>query len=45
MCSYENQAESSLSSCGHTFTDLGIGIGRKGRNEKFVKMGVNSPFM
>ena len=28
----------SLSSCGHTCTDLGIGSGRK-RNEKFIKVG------
>ena len=39
LCSYENQVESSLLSCGYTCTDLGIGSGRKGRTEKFFKVG------
>ena len=39
LYSYGNQVESSLSSCGHTYTDLGIGNRRKGRTEKFVKVG------
>ena len=38
LCSYRNQVETSLSSCGQTYTDLGIEIGRKGRTEKFVKV-------
>ena len=38
-CSYENQVETSLLSCGHTYSNLGIGSGRKGRTEKFVKEG------
>ena len=39
MCSYENQVETSLSSCDHTCTDLGTGTERKGRTEKLVKGG------
>ena len=39
QCSYGNQMETSLSSCGHTCTDLGIGSERKGRTEKLVKVG------
>ena len=40
LCSYgNNQVETSLSSCSHTCTDLGIGSGRKRRSEKFVKVG------
>ena len=35
--------ETSLSSCGHTYTDSGTGSERKERTEKFVK--VNFPFM
>ena len=38
-CSYGNQVESSLSSCGQTYTDLGIGSERKVRTEKLVKVG------
>ena len=38
-CSYGNQAETSLSSCGHTYTDLGIGNEKKERTEKLVKVG------
>ena len=36
---YRDQAETSLSSCDQTFTDLGIGSEGKGRTEKFVKVG------
>ena len=39
LCSNGNQVETSFSSCGHTCTDLVIGSGRKGRTEKFVKVG------
>ena len=39
QCSYGNQVETSLSSCGHTYTDLGIGSERKGSTEKLVKVG------
>ena len=39
LCSYENQVEYSLSSCGHTCTDLGVGRERKGRTEKTFKVG------
>ena len=28
-----------MSSCGHTYTDLGIGSERKGSTEKLVKVG------
>ena len=45
QCSYGNQLETSLSSFGHTCTDLGIGSERKGRIEKLIKKGKNSPFM
>ena len=38
LCSYGNQIETSLSSCGQTCTELGIGSDRKGRT-------VNCPFM
>ena len=31
--------ETSLSSCGHTYTDLGIGSERKGRTENLSKWG------
>ena len=31
--------ETSLPSCGHTCTDLGIGSERKGRTEQLVKVG------
>ena len=34
---YGNQVETSLSSCGHRYTDLGIRIERKGRTEKLLK--------
>ena len=34
-----NQAETSLSCCGHTCTELGIGSVKKGRTKKFVKGG------
>ena len=36
---YRGQAETSLSSCDQTFTDLGIWSEGKGRTEKFVKVG------
>ena len=39
LCSNGNQVETSFSSCGHTCTDLVIESGRKGRTEKFVKVG------
>ena len=39
LCSYGSQMETSLLSCDHTCTDLGLGSGRKGRTEKFVKAG------
>ena len=39
LCSYGNQVETLLSSCGRICTDLGLGSGRKGRTEKFVKVG------
>ena len=45
LCSYGNLVETSLSSCGHTCTHLGVGSGRNGRTEKKIKSGVNSPFM
>ena len=35
----ESQVETSLSSCGHTWTDLGTGTGRKAKTEKFDKVG------
>ena len=38
LCSYGNQVETSLSSCGHTCADFAIGSRRKGRTEKFVKV-------
>ena len=38
LCSYGNQEETSLSNCGHTCSDLGIGSGRKVRNKKVVKV-------
>ena len=37
LCSYGNQVETLLSGRNDTCTDLGIGSGRKGRTEKFVK--------
>ena len=37
-CSHGNQAETLLSSCGHTYTNLGIGRERKLRTEKLVKV-------
>ena len=39
LFSHENQVETSLSRFGHTCTDLSIGSGRKGKTEKFVKVG------
>ena len=39
LCSYRNQVETSLSSCGITCTDFGIGNEIKGRTEKLVKEG------
>ena len=40
LCAYGDQVEISLSSCGHTCTELEfVGNGRKGRTEKFVKVG------
>ena len=39
LCSHENQVETSLSSLGHTCTDLSTGRGRKGKTEKFVNVG------
>ena len=39
-CSYGNQVETSLWSCGHTCTNLGIASERKGRTEKLLKGGV-----
>ena len=39
MCSYGIQVETSLSNYGQICTDLGNGSGRKGRTEKFVKVG------
>ena len=39
LFSYGNQVETLLSSCGRICTDLGLGSGRKGRTEKFVKVG------
>ena len=38
-CSYGSQVETSLSSYRHTYTHLGTGSERKGRPEKFVKVG------
>ena len=38
-CSYGNQVETSLSSCGHTCTDLSTGSERKERTQKLVKVG------
>ena len=35
--SYGNQEETSLSSCGHTCTNLGIGIERKGITKNLLK--------
>ena len=37
--SYANQVETSLSCCGRTCAELGIGSRRKGRTKKFVKEG------
>ena len=37
-CSHGNQAKTLLSSCGHTYTNLGIGSERKLRTEKLVKV-------
>ena len=37
-CNYGNQVETSLSSCGQTWINLGIGIERKGRTEKIGKV-------
>ena len=34
-----DQVETSLPSCGHIYTDLGIGSERKGKIEKLVKVG------
>ena len=34
-----------MPSCGHTCTDLGIGSGRKGRTEEFVKAGQIIPLL
>ena len=39
LCNYGSQVETSLLSCDHTCTNLGLGSGRKGRTEKFVKAG------
>ena len=39
-CSYGNPVENSLSTCGHTYTDLGIGSERKEKQtEKLLKAG------
>ena len=37
-CSSGSQVETSLSSYGYTYTDLGTGSERKGRTEKLVKV-------
>ena len=37
--SYGNQVENSLSSCGHSCTDLFIGSERKGRMKNLLKWG------
>ena len=42
-CSYGNEVETSLSSCGHTCTNLGNGSERKGRTQKLVKAGYSPP--
>ena len=39
MCSYGNKVETSLSSCGHIYTDLGIGSRGKERTEKLIQVG------
>ena len=39
MCSYGNKVETSLSSCGHIYTDLGIGSKGKGRTQKLIQVG------
>ena len=33
-----NQVETSLSSCGDKYTDLGVGSERKGRTDKLVEV-------
>ena len=48
QCSYGNEVETLLSSCGHTYTPLGIPIAREGKkmnNGKTCECGVNSLFM
>ena len=35
LCSYENQVEPAMSSCGQTCTNLAIGSGGNGRTGKF----------
>ena len=42
LCSYGSQVETSLLSCDHTCTNLGLGSGRKGRTEKLLKQGNSS---
>ena len=37
LCSYENQVETSLSSCGHTSTDLDIPIAGKVEEKEELK--------
>ena len=39
FCCYENQVETSISSCGHTCTDFSIGSEEKEELKKFVKGG------
>ena len=43
-CSYENQGETLLSTCGYTCTNFSSGSKRKRRIEKLLKVGVNSLF-
>ena len=38
LCINENHVETSLSSCGHSFTGFAIGSRRKGKTEKFAKV-------
>ena len=43
QCSYGNEVETLLSSCGHTYTPLGILIAREGKKwitEKLVNVGL-----
>ena len=43
-CSYENQGETLLSTCGYTCTNFSSGSKRKRRIKKLLKVGVNSLF-